>query len=134
MLKNMGPFLFFFLLFACAEKRSIAPGLTTRSALVELKGAPENTQEVPGGEVLSYGTERYQIKREMLTAVFRDPVGEEKNLLFWRHKFRDCETTERKLSDEVNAEVEFACPSSGVSAIFVEGTGRVVRVSDYERP
>ena len=42
----MGPFFILILLIACGEKKSIEPGITSRSALIEIKGEPLKTEEV----------------------------------------------------------------------------------------
>lgn len=133
MLKNMGPFFILgLLLISCGEKKSIRPG-STKSALIESKGAPLRTEVVPAGEVLTYkNNEKFQVRGEKVSTIFKDPTGDEKNVLFWRHAFRDCQTTERTVNDEKVPEVELACKAKGKSVIYVQGTGRVVRVTDYE--
>ncbi len=134
MLKNMGPFLIFFLLIACAEKRSIKPGMTSRSALVEIKGEPLKTEEVPSGEVLTYkDNEKFQVSDDKVSASFRDPTGDERNVLFWRHQFRECDSKEIPLSEETIPEMELSCATMGKSVVFVKNSGKVTRISEYER-
>lgn len=134
MLKNMGPFLFFLLLIACAEKTSIRPGVSTKSDVIQIKGEPFKTDVVPSGEVLTYkNNEKFQITGEKVSGSFRDPVGDEKNVLFWRHAFRECQTSEKDLSDDPVPEVELACVREGKSVIFVKGSGKILRISEYER-
>jgi transketolase len=131
MLKNMGPFLVLFLLIACGEKTSIHYGKTTKKALIEIKGEPLKTEEVPSGEVLTYeNNEKFQVSEDKVTNSFRDPAADEKNVLFWRHSFRDCDTKERELNEENVPEVELSCPSMGRSIIFLKGTGKVLRVGE----
>jgi len=134
MLKNMGPFLFFLFLVACAEKTSIRPGVSTKSDVIQIKGDPLKTDVVPSGEVLTYkNNEKFQISGEKVSAAFRDPMGDEKNVLFWRHAFRECPTTEKNISDDAVPEVELACASKGMSVIFKRGSGTILRISEYER-
>lgn len=134
MLKNVGPFLILLLFVSCGEKKSLRLGETTKAALIEMKGEPESSKEIPGGEILSYkGNENFQVNGEKVTASFRDPGGDEKTVLFWRHAFRDCETSEKKLSDDDHPEIELDCATEGRSVVFVEGSGTVIRVSEHER-
>ncbi len=134
MLKNMGPFFIFLLLIACSEKRTIVPGVTSRSALIEMKGEPLKTEEVPSGEILSYKeNEKIQVSGNKVSATFRDPSGDERNVLFWRHHFRDCDVRELPLSDETIPEIELSCASLGKSVVFVKNSGKVTRISEYER-
>lgn len=133
MLKNMGPFLIFLLFVSCGEKKSITPGVTSKSALIEMKGEPESSKKIPDGEILTYpDNEKVQIRDDKVAATFRDPGGDEKNVLFWRHAFRECETTEKKLGEEEHPEIELACPEKGRSVVFIEGSGKVIRVSEHE--
>ena len=133
MLKNMGPFLALILLIACGEKKSIEYGKTTKNALIEIKGEPLKTEEIPSGEVLTFReNEKFQVSGDKVTNSFRDPAGDERNVLFWRHSFRDCETKERELDEEGIPEIEFSCPSKGKSIIFLKGTGKVLRIGEHE--
>lgn len=134
MLKNMGPLLLLVLFIACSEKRSIRLGVSTKSDVIQLRGEPTQTDAIPTGEILTYkNNEKFQITGEKVSGVFRDPIGDEKNVLFWRHAFRDCDTVERKLSDEPVPEIELACGRTGTSVIFVKGSGTILRISEYER-
>ena len=135
MLKNMGPFLVLVFLISCGEKNSVEPGRTTKSALIEMKGEPHREEEIPSGEILTYDrNEKIQVNNGVVTTIFRDATGDEQNVLFWRHKFRECETTEKALNDEAMPEIELSCPSQGQSVIFTKASGKVLRVSRYEGP
>ncbi len=134
MLKNMGPFLLFFLVIACGEKKSVEFGVTSRSALISQKGEPVKSESVPSGELLTYKeNEKFQITDDKVTVRFRNPNGDERNLLYWRHRFRECDSSEKELSDDAVPEIEFICAKAGTSVVYVKGTGRVVRISEYER-
>jgi hypothetical protein len=133
MLKNMGPFLILLLFISCGEKKSIRPGVTSKNDLIEVKGEPLKSEEVPAGEVLSFkDNEKFQITGDKVSAIFRDPAGDEKNLLYWRHSFKDCATTESNLSEEAIPEMELSCHQQGISVIFLKGSGKVLRVGEYE--
>jgi hypothetical protein len=134
MLINMGPFLFLLILISCGEKQSIRIGESTKADIVQLKGEPLKTVAVPSGEVLTYkDNEKFQITDNKLAGTFRDPVGDEKNVLFWRHTFRDCDTSEKALSQETIPEIELACAKKGQSVVFLKGSGKILRISEYER-
>jgi hypothetical protein len=134
MLKSMGPFFIFLLLFACGDKKSIQYGMTSKSLLIEIKGEPQKVDEVPGGEVFTYkGNEKFQINKNKVSASFRDPSGDERNVIFWRHAFRDCDVKEIPLSDETIPEMELSCPSRGQSIVFTKNSGKVSRMTEYER-
>ncbi len=134
MWKSMGPLIIIFLLTSCGEKKSIEPGITSRSSLIEIKGAPQATQKVPGGEVLIYrGNEKFQISSEKVSATFRDPTGDERNVLYWRHRFRDCSVKEFPLSEELIPEMELKCAARGQSIVFVKNSGKVSRITEYEK-
>jgi hypothetical protein len=133
MLKNMGPFFVLLVLFACGEKKSVRPGLTSKSSLIEIKGEPFKAEAVPQGEVLHYqDKEKFQLTENKVSAIFREPSGDERNLLYWKHRFKNCVTKESVLNDDSLPEVEFACPSMGISVVFIQGSGKVIRVSEYE--
>ena len=134
MFKNMGPFLILFLLIACAEKKSIRPGVSSKSDVIRIKGEPFKADDIPSGEVLTYkDNEKIKINGDKVSGIFRDPAGDEKNVIYWRHAFRDCETTEKNLSDEAVPEVELACAREGKSVIFLKSSGKTLRISEYER-
>lgn len=133
MLKNMGPFLILLLITSCGEKKSIQLGVTSKNKLIDLKGEPATTEIVPGGEVLTYkNNEKFQVSGDKVSAIFRDPSGDEKNLLFWRHKFKECSSKEKSLSDEAIPEIELSCDKFGKSVVFVKGSGKVLRIGEYE--
>ncbi len=133
MLKNMGPFLLILLFISCGEKKSIQPGVTSKSDLIEVKGEPLKSDDVPAGEVLTYkNNEKFQLTGNKVSAIFRDPSGDEKNLLFWRHQFKACATNESALSDDAIPEIELSCDKLGKSVVFFKGSGKVMRIGEYE--
>ena len=134
MLKSMGPFFVFLLLIACGEKKSIKLGQTTKSDLIEIKGEPLKVEVVPAGEILTYkGNEKIQISEDKVSASFRDPAGDERNVLYWRHSFRDCDAKEIPLSEDIIPEMELSCASRGLSVVFVKNSGKVSRITEYEK-
>lgn len=133
MLKNMGPFFFLLILISCGEKKSIHLGMTSKDELIELKGGPLKTDVTPAGEVLAFkDNEKFQLSDGKVTSTFRDPRGDEKNLIFWRHQFKECQTSEKALSEDQIPEIELNCPVRGQSVVFLKDSGKVIRVSEYE--
>jgi len=127
---------FFILLFisSCSKKLEIIEyGKTNFEALVKLKGEPQRSTTVPikKSSVHHYSNnEKYQTKDQVVIAGFREPQEHEKTLLYWRDRFKDCNTTERNTS---SSETEFACPSLGESVIYQNEFGFVSRVIEYEK-
>lgn len=128
------------LLASCGVKKSsFKMGKTTRSDVVALKGEPLKEEAIPvdDGKVMVYGDdEKYQLKGDIVVNSFKNPQGDEKLLLFWKHKFKDCKTLSKTLPRDPGAhtppEIEMSCPSEGVSVIYTEGSDSVSRVVEYE--
>jgi hypothetical protein len=114
-------------------------GKTTRSELVAQKGEPIKEVTIPEeeGRVLIYpDNNKFQMKSDIVTHGFKDPVGDEINLIFWKHKFKDCHTTTIKISEPVSHELpeyELKCPSMGFSVIFKEQSEFITRIIEYEK-
>jgi len=125
---------------ACGDKSStFKMGKTTRAELVSVKGDPLKEETIPttDGKVLVYeNDEKYQLKGEVVVNSFKTPTGNEKALIFWKHKFKDCLTISRNLPQEPNVhtpeEIEFSCSEMGLSVIYTSGSDIVSRVVEYE--
>jgi hypothetical protein len=126
---------------ACGAKndRAVDFGKTTVAALVSEKGPPLEEKPIPveDGKILVYdGNEKYQVKGEVVTHGFRDPAGDEKLLLYWKHKFKDCEPVERKLAEaqgHLPPEYELKCAAEGTSVIYTHGSEFVSRIIYHEK-
>lgn len=126
---------------SCGAKKSSSfkYGSTHRSELVALKGEPEREEDVPaGGKMLIYaGDEKFQLKDDVVVNSFKNPEGDEKLLLFWKHKFKDCNTVRTELKRIKGAhtppEIELSCPEQGLSVIYTEGSDVISRVVEYEK-
>lgn len=133
--------LFLLALAACGARQSsrVDYGKTTVQALIAEKGEPLEEKSVPvkDGRVLLYeDNEKYQVKNDVVTHGFADPKGNEKSVLYWKHKFKECDTTLKKISQTKGHEIpeyELACPSEGTSVIYSEGSEFVTRVIQYEK-
>ena len=142
--KSLGPVLILGLLFvsACgAKKSSFKIGETTRADVIALKGEPlsEEVIPIPDGKIMQYqDDEKIQLKGEMVTNRFSNPKGDEKLVMWWKHKFKECTGLKLvKLAQDKKShlppEIEMACPEEGISVIFTEGSDTISRVVEYEK-
>jgi hypothetical protein len=113
--------------------------LVTRSDVIAEKGEPLMEESIPvsQGKMMIYpGQEKFQLADEKVTHSFKDPKGSEGNLIFWQHRFKDCETVTRQLPQPQGShtppEIELACPALGTTIIYTEGSGAVSRIINYE--
>lgn len=132
---SMRPFLFIALLIlsSCGLRTSVVDyGKTSVSALIEEKGPPQSVEILPvkNSTMLIYEHEKYQAQAQIVTAGFRNPIGAQKTLLYWKHQFKKCETQTRKSN---NDEFEFACPAEGITVIYADGSEFISRVVEYEK-
>lgn len=137
----MKPFLYLSLLAfaACGVKHSsVDYGKTTAAALISERGEPlEKSAPVKSVEIYQYAdNEKFQIKDEIVTHGFKDPKGDERTLIYWKHKFKDCDSTSRKISERKGHEIpeyELKCSSQGLTVIYTEGSEFVSRVVEHEK-
>lgn len=125
---------------SCAEQvRSVQFGKTSKRELQAQMGEPIKVENpLPQVEVLSFeGDSKYQIQDDIVTAGFRNPNEEEKSLLYWRHAFRDCQTTFTELSkpkdSHLHAEKQLSCIELGLSVIYDPNVDQVTRVVDHAK-
>ena len=142
----MRPLLFLSLLFlasSCGAKKtssSYEMGKTTRADVIAVKGPPvsEVTNPVPDSTTIKYQNgESFQLKGDLVVNRFADPVAEEKTILWWKHKFKNCRTRTTQLELEPGShtppEIEFACPAEGMAVIYTQGSDSVSRVVQFEK-
>lgn len=125
---------------ACGVKQSSPKyGKATVADLVAEKGPPVEEKKIPinEGKVLIFeGNEKYQVKGDIVTHGFKEPKGDQKTLIFWKHKFKDCDTSTKQINvikGHELPEFELACPSEGISVIYTEGSEFISRVVEYEK-
>lgn len=127
------------LLSACGGNISrIEYGKTPVSNLVAQKGEPlEKLTPAKSIEIYQYEeNEKFQVEDDIVTYGFKNPEGDELALLFWKHKFKDCETITKKMSEpnrHTPPEFELKCAAQGLSVIYTEGSEFVSRVIEYEK-
>lgn len=133
-------FLCLLILAACGMRPSnIDFGKTTSKELVSERGEPLEVRKISeaGSEIYQYeNNEKFQVKNDVVTQGFFDPKGEEKSLLYWKHKFKDCDTAEKMIGSPRGHEVpeyEIRCPSEGVTVIYSKGSEFVSRVIYHEK-
>jgi hypothetical protein len=123
------------------KSSSFKYGETTRSDIVAEKGEPSSEEVLPtsDGKIMIYAEkdEKFQLKGEILVNAFKNPAGDEKLLLFWKHRFKNCQTIVKQLPHDIKLhtppEHELACPAEGISVIYTEGSDSVSRVVEYEK-
>ena len=114
-------------------------GKTTRSDLLAQRGEPikEESILIDKGSILIYPeNHKFQLKNDIVTHGFKDPVEDEKNLIYWKHKFKNCLTTTKKISGPLSHELpeyELKCASMGISVIFREESEFITRIIEFEK-
>ncbi len=134
----MKPILFLLLVMTVScgvKKKGPEYGKTTVNDLVHAEGEPIKKEEIPidNGVVFHYADNvKYQIQGELVEVGFKNPKGDEKNLLYWKHKFKDCQTKSiehtQAAGSHTEKEIEFSCPAEGISVIHVKNSSTVLRV------
>ena len=139
-MKYFWPILLNILLVSCGPRSSrVDYGKTTVSELLSQKGIPLDEKPIPlkEGRILQYEeNQKFQVKDDIVSHGFRDPKGDEKNLLYWRHKFRECSTVTNKLEQKDShllAEFELRCDSLGTTVIYTEGSEFVSRIIEHAK-
>lgn len=129
----MRPLILFTLLvlISCGEKQksSYDYGKTTKADLLKEKGEPLAEEDIPlkNAKILLYpNNEKIQVEGEFVTGAFLTPEGDEKTLMYWKHKFKDCSDLSINKVDSpsqshVGIEMEMRCPEEGKSVIYVDG-------------
>lgn len=130
----------FTVLSACGAKHSGTQyGKTTVSDLIAEKGKPLEEKDIPvsDGKVFVYAeNEKYQIAEGIVTHGFKDPKGDEKLVLFWKHKFKNCSVKNRALSStkvHAQSEHQLRCDAQGLTVIYTEGSPYVSRIIEHEK-
>jgi hypothetical protein len=125
---------------ACGVRRtSVDFGKTTSAQLIAEKGEPTKITDAPIQDTKIYQypeNEKFQLKDDVVTHGLKDPIGDEVNVIFWKHKFKDCATVTRKISDQTGhlpPQYEMKCDSQGVSVIYTQGSDYVSRVIQYAK-
>jgi len=123
------------LLSSCGLPSEERGKLVSRAAVIEAKGLPLVEKDLPvkDGKIMIYpDDEKFQLKGEEVTHNFRRPREKELSLIYWQHKFKDCQTKTRKLPQDIKghiaAEMEFSCPDLKTRVIYTEGSGIVSRI------
>lgn len=128
------------LLSACGEKKkSVNYGKTTKADLVAELGEPEAKKSIPvrDGEVFEYpNNEKYQIQNDIVTYGFKDPVGDQKTVIYWKHKFKDCDTVVTNVPSPDGHQPpvqELTCPAEGLTVVFTQGSEFVSRIIEHDK-
>lgn len=129
----------FLILIACGVKpRSVDYGRSTSGDLIVEKGEPLKIS-VPSKNINIYQyprNQKFQMSHDIVTHGFRDPVGDERTLLYWKHKFKECKTETIKLPHSQGHELpeyELKCSMQGLTVIYSESSEFISRVIEHEK-
>lgn len=132
-------YLAFLAIAACGVKHSsIDYGKTTKADLIAAKGEPieEKPISLKDSTMLIYPeNEKYQLKNDVVEYGLKDPKGDQLSLIYWKHKFKDCKTTVRKLEvkGHVQPELQLTCAEEGTTIVYSEGSDYVSRIIEHEK-
>jgi len=126
---------------ACgANRSSLKMGETTRADVISQKGEPLSEEKLPikDSSIMNYkNDEKIQLKGDVVMNRFTNPVADEKLVIWWKHKFKDCSTFSQPLAHDSKShtppEIEFSCPEEGLKVIYTEGADIISRVVEYEK-
>lgn len=128
---------------ACGATKSTSSykmGETTRAQVVADKGEPTEEVSLPvaDSKMMKFpNDESIQLKGDVVVNRFSTPKGDEKLVLWWKNRFKDCATKSKALPRDPKAhtpgEIEFSCPEEGISVIYTEGSSAVSRVVEFEK-
>ena len=119
--------------------RNLRYGKTTKTELIALQGFPISEESIPvkEGKILIYPNhQKFQIQNDLVIHGFRDPVGDERNLIYWKHKFKNCNSMTQKISEPISheaSEYEFKCQTMGLSVVYKEGSEFIERIIEHEK-
>lgn len=124
--------LLMFLLACSGPHRSrIQYGVTTAAQLQAEKGSPVAVERpTTEARLLVYPEDqKFQVQQDVVVAGFRVPRPEERSLLYWRHKFQDCETSFTRAQAE--GEMQLKCQAQGMTVLYNSQADLVVRVVEH---
>lgn len=134
--------IFFTLTLASCGANKVEPiyGKTTTLELNKMMGAPvkEETIPVKSSKVFHYANgDKYQIKENVVSNGFLIPQKDEKALIYWKHAFKDCETTTEVLTKKKQgheaSELLMKCDSLGVGVVYREHANFITKIIKYEK-
>ncbi|HXH31039.1 MAG TPA: hypothetical protein VNJ01_09525 [Bacteriovoracaceae bacterium] len=128
------------LVISCGDKNPTSVIGAHGNNLIETHGDPIRIDPLPltNSSMFIYpGNRKFQLQNNTVTNSYRDPQGDETTVLFWKHKFKKCQTELVRVMAEKpshrNLPVELRCPDQGIGVIFSEGSDLVSRVVEFEK-
>lgn len=127
---------------ASCGKKKIEPnyGKTTSLELTQLLGVPAKEEVVPveNTKIYHYSSgDKYQVEKNIVTNGFLVPKENEMTLIYWKHAFKDCETTTENLTQNKQgheaSEFLLKCQSLGVGVVYSEYSNVISKVIKYEK-
>lgn len=118
-------------IFSCSSQNNIVLGKTSESSLLSTKGSPIKTHQERGIKLFYYENHNiYQSHSGVVQGHYREPIGAEKNLDYWRDKWSGKEKTYQLIGEGKNQVLEISI-ANGSSIIFDEALSRIVRVMEF---
>jgi hypothetical protein len=121
------------------KQKSVSFGETKKEELLTLRGVPEREETIPVKDsslVVYSENESYQIQNGVVKASLKSPAAEEKSVMFWKHKLKDCITDLKKVPNpdpHGPAQMELDCASEGIKVVYLEGSETVQKVVEYAK-
>jgi hypothetical protein len=137
--------LFTFLGVGCAKsakKAEVAPGITTVPQLKASLGDPTrvwNPQSRPKAAILEYREGcSYQVEKDVVVGISCPPSGNEAVLQYWRHQWIGDNPRLEEVAGTGNIHgqklYQLSHKRLGMSVVYDEAIGRVIRVVRYAKP
>ena len=128
------------LLVSCgAQKKGPTYGKTTVQELIAEKGEPVKEEVIPvdDAKVVHFeGGDKYQTKNDIVTNGYLTPNKSQRNLIYWKHAFKDCDVITQKLTEKQvgheKPEYLMKCDAMGIGVVYTQDSDIVLRVIEYE--
>lgn len=122
-----------------AEKKGPQYGTTTLKELIALRGEPIKEEVIPveDSKVSHYEDgDKFQSMSGVVTHGYLNPKKDERNLIYWKHAFKDCDVIIQKITEErVGHELPeylMKCDALGTGVVYTQDSEIVLRVIQYE--
>ena len=121
------------------KQKSVSFGETKKEELLTLRGVPEREESIPvkDSSLAVYSEkESYQIQNGVVKASLKSPASEERSVMFWKHKLKDCLTVLKKVPNpdpHGPAQMELDCSTEGIKIVYLEGSATVHKVVEYAK-
>ena len=127
----------FFIIFlsACSKSTNKAFLNQTEEQLIAQKGQPDSIKKsttLIDVAFYTYGDEMFQLADSVITAVFRNPEGDEIFLQYWRKIYPKASFVRANIKETKADLVEYTIEEEKIKVLYDRGVDRVVRVVEFE--